>query len=433
MPRKKLTEIGVRRLKPPPPGKQVDYFDAYLPGLVLRVNYGGRKTWRALHYVRVPMTDIEIRKYDERKKKKAELDGREFKPKDGPRYHCEPRTHALGLYPVLDLKQARDKAKQFLADPQKALVQADTGSFRQVAENFVKRHVETKGLRTAPEIKRCLAKYIYPRWEHKPFRELRRTDVTALLDQIEDKHGKGQADYCLCVIRKMMNWYASRNDEYISPVVRGMGRRNIALTARDRTLDDEEIRMVWKACSDMGPFGALVKTLLLTAQRLRKVSNMRWDQLKNDEWHIPSEPREKGHAGVLKLPKLALDLINAQPRVAGNPFVFVAERGDGEAFSSFSHGKYLLNKKLPNSMKPWVLHDLRRTARSLLSRAGVRPDISERVLGHAIAGVEGVYDRHHYSQEKHDALTRLASLVETILDPKKGNVIAMQGRKGKRS
>jgi integrase len=65
----------------------------------------------------------------------------------------------------------------------------------------------------------------------------------------------------------------------------------------------------------------------------------------------------------------------------------------------------------------WVLHDLRRTAKSLMARAGVRPDISERVLGHAIAGVEGVYDQHSYDTEKADALQRLAALIETILNP----------------
>jgi integrase len=155
---------------------------------------------------------------------------------------------------------------------------------------------------------------------------------------------------------------------------------------------------------------------------------MRWDQIKDGEWHIPSEPREKGHAGILKLPKLALDLINAQPRVAGNPYVFVAERGEGEAFRSFSHGKSALDKKLPG-VAPWVIHDLRRTARSLMSRAGVRPDISERVLGHAIVGVEGVYDRHHYLQEKADALTRLARLIESILNPPKDNNVVEMPKK----
>ena len=67
-------------------------------------------------------------------------------------------------------------------------------------------------------------------------------------------------------------------------------------------------------------------------------------------------------------------------------------------------------------MPPWVLHDLRRTARSLMSRAGVPADTGERVLGHAIPGVRGVYDRHTYFEEKKCALKQLADLVEDVLD-----------------
>ena len=65
----------------------------------------------------------------------------------------------------------------------------------------------------------------------------------------------------------------------------------------------------------------------------------------------------------------------------------------------------------------WTLHDLRRTAKTLMVRAGVRPDISERVLGHVIAGVEGTYDRHSYADEKRDALEKLAATIEHILNP----------------
>jgi integrase len=73
---------------------------------------------------------------------------------------------------------------------------------------------------------------------------------------------------------------------------------------------------------------------------------------------------------------------------------------------------------LPN----WTLHDLRRTAKTLMARAGVRPDISERVLGHVIAGVEGTYDRHSYADEKRDALEKLAAMIERILNPLPANV-----------
>jgi integrase len=64
------------------------------------------------------------------------------------------------------------------------------------------------------------------------------------------------------------------------------------------------------------------------------------------------------------------------------------------------------------------MHDLRRTARSLMSRAGVQSEHAERVLGHAIVGVEGVYDQYDYRREKTDALEKLADLIERILNPK---------------
>jgi integrase len=94
-------------------------------------------------------------------------------------------------------------------------------------------------------------------------------------------------------------------------------------------------------------------------------------------------------------------------------------------FSGFSKAKRALDdaiaglrsKEKRNPMPPWVLHDLRRTARSLMSRAGVASDIAERVLGHVIPGVRGVYDRHEYLAEKRDALEQLARLVAQILDP----------------
>ena len=70
-----------------------------------------------------------------------------------------------------------------------------------------------------------------------------------------------------------------------------------------------------------------------------------------------------------------------------------------------------------DGVAPYVTHDLRRTARTLMSRAGVRPDIAERVLGHVRGGVEGIYDRHQYRDEKAHALNALAGLIETIVNP----------------
>jgi integrase len=286
-----------------------------------------------------------------------------------------------------------------------------------------------------------LNRYVYPKWQDRPFRELRRGDVAELLDHIQDKHGARQADIVLAIVRKIANWYTSRNDDYASPIAKGMGRYKAKDRQRKRILNDDEIRAVWTACGEAGTFGALVKTLLLTAQRRDKCSTMRWTDISEDGlWLIPSEAREKTNAGSLRLPQAALDIIAAQPKIEGNPFVFPGTRSgrrksaDSKAhkvppappsFNSFSQRKAELDEKLP-AMAAWTIHDLRRTAKTLMGRAGVRPDISERVLGHAIAGVEGVYDQHSYSDEKAEALQRLADLIETILHPPEGNVVALR-------
>jgi integrase len=76
----------------------------------------------------------------------------------------------------------------------------------------------------------------------------------------------------------------------------------------------------------------------------------------------------------------------------------------------------------------YTLHDLRRSARSLMSRAGVPADIAERCLGHVMGGVRGTYDRYEYRDEKAQAFEALATLIDRIVNPQ-ANVIQL-GRLG---
>jgi Arm DNA-binding domain/Phage integrase family len=338
----------------------------------------------------------------------------------------------LGSADVVTIEEAREKARTAIKRIKTGLPPfeappAKPDSFAAVATNWLKRHVEAKGLRTRDEIERCLGKYILPHWREREFETLRRSDVARLLDHVEDNHGRRQADVVLSIVRAIGNWHASRNDDYVSPFVRGMHRADPGAGRRSRVLDDDELRKVWRAAEQVGSFGALVRILLLTAQRLGKVVTMKkWSDVSDaGVWTIPSAPREKGTAGSLKLPKLAFDIIRAQPRYASNEFVF-AGRGGGP-INDMAAAKAALDEA--SGVTGWVLHDLRRSARSLMSRADVRPDIAERVLGHAIKGVEGIYDRHRYDAEKADALQRLANLVETIINPPADNVRQLRRRK----
>src|SRR5262249_529633 len=213
-------------------------------------------------------------------------------------------------------------------------------------------------------------------------------------------------------------------------IVRGMARTKPAERARKRMLSDEELRDLWQALDTADVpacYPSYVRTLLLTAQRRDEVARMNWSEIEGSIWIIPAERYKTGIENVVPFTDTVSQLLGKR-RVG---FVFSTTSGK-LPFSGFSKAKHALDKTIAvlrraEKRKPiehWTLHDLRRTARSLMSRAGVSADIAERVLGHKIAGVRGVYDRHEYVAEKREALEGLAALVQRILRPPAGNVAA---------
>ena len=217
-------------------------------------------------------------------------------------------------------------------------------------------------------------------------------------------------------------------------------RANPKERARTRILSDEEIRVIWTSLGECGNFGAIVKTLLLTAQRRDEVAHMSRKEIGHDGiWVIPAGRYKTKQPNFVPLSKAALNIIEAQPKLEDCDYVFPSRVNT--PFSGFGKNKAALDRAVLIAMKTqakkglkvealpnWTLHDLRRTAKTLMARAGVRPDISERVLGHAIAGVEGIYDRHSYADEKRDALEKLAEMVDRILNPMPASTMVAEHR-----
>ena len=236
-----------------------------------------------------------------------------------------------------------------------------------------------------------------------------------------------------------MSWYAERDDEFNlnAAFVRVAARANPKERARTRILADHELRIVWPLLSEAGTFGALLKTLLLTAQRRDEVANMTWTEIGTDGiGRFPPSGTKRSDQTIVPLSTTALAVIEAQPKIIGCDYVFPSRTKT--PFSGFGKSKAALDKAVLVAMQKrakkgakvepipnWTLHDLRRTAKTLMARAGVRPDISERVLGHVIAGVEGTYDRHSYADEKREALEKLAAMIERILNPQPSNVVTL--------
>jgi integrase len=309
---------------------------------------------------------------------------------------------------------------------------AATNTLRAVAEEYLAR--EGKRLHSRGERERIFKVYLYPKLGPRQIDSIKRSEIVRLLDRIEDDSGPVMADHVLAVLRRLMSWHAGRDDEFRSPVVRGMARTRPKERARERILADDELRLVWRAAESFsGPYGALVRFILVTATRLREAAQMRRSEVTNGEWVIPASRHKSKTGFLLPLSEAAISILDGIPVIGTKGWVFTT---DGETpiagFSKFKrtfdqHVLALLREKDPDAtpLPRWTNHDLRRTARSLMSRAGVSPDHAERALGHVITGVRGTYDRHAFKTEKVHAFSALAVQVERIVSPK-DNVVALR-------
>jgi integrase len=375
--KKPLTDRSISHLPFAQPGKRKIVWDAIVPGLGIRVTDRGVKSFVLV--VRYPGSP-------------------------------NPCARSLGTYGAITLEAARIKAREWLAligngtDPAQHLAQRREQTFQAIAEQYLLR--KAKDLRSKYKVQSMLSRLVYPTLGLRPITDINRSDIVRLLDQVEDESGPTAATQVLGVINRVMDFHASRSDNFRSPIVKGMTRGRGQ--ARSRVLSDDELRAIWKACGDYPVFGPLLRFILLTATRRYEAGHLQWTEIKGREWIIPAVRYKSNIDHLIPLSQLALSVL---PERSGE-WVFSAN--GKQAIGSYSKHKEAIDDA--SGVSDWVLHDLRRTARSLMSRAGVPSDHAERCLGHVIGGVRGVYDRHEYFREKQLAYEALAGLVDRIIN-----------------
>jgi integrase len=320
---------------------------------------------------------------------------------------------------VLGLEDARREARAILGevargrDPvveRRRVSEASKNTLRAVCERYLVR--EGGKLRTTAKRQANLERLVYPALGDRQIDDVKRSDINALLDDIEDQRGAAMADQILATLRRICNWHAIRDDQFRTPFVRGMARRKPEERERSRTLSDDELKRVWRTAEGYpAPWGQFVRFLLLTACRRTEASAMTWDELQGDLWVVPAARYKTGSKVTLPLSNAARKILESIPRINNCEYVFTT---DGQrAISGFSTFK--LKFDIACGVKDWRIHDLRRSARSLLSRAGVNSDIAERCLGHTIGGIRGTYDKHHYIPEMRAAFEALAAEIDAVL------------------
>jgi integrase len=384
-------------------------------------------------------------------------------------YRAGRRSKRMHLKAGLTLSDARREAKAILgavakggdplADRRKAAA-AGADTLQWIVEEYfrvalkMKRDAEGRPvfpengtLRSARHRLAILERLILPVLGRYPIGDIKRSDLIRLFDKIAEENGEVMSDHCLAIMRKILNWHQARDDDFISPIRPGMARTRPSERARDRTLSDDELRAVWRAAETQGgPWGTLLRFLLLTAARRNEARNMvRAELLKSvevpgektillvtstkgmqpDVWLIPGSRVKIKREVLLPLSAAAQDVLAKVPVLGKGEFVFSA---DGHRPIG---GLTIRKREFDEAcgVQGWTLHDLRRTARSLMSRAGVTSDHAERCLGHKIGGVRAVYDRYEYYDEKRDAFERLAALIERIVNPQP-NVLPMTKKRG---
>jgi integrase len=406
---KVLTAISCRNARPGT--TRYEKPDGGCPGLYLVVQPSGHKSWCARFRFRGAPRKLTLGPF-----LADGQHGADVEPKlDAPltlaaaRELCtRAKREAKGGVDPTAVKQKERIAKR--------AVEADT--LQAIAEEFLRRK---EPQRTDNQLRADL-ELLYKPLGRQPVALIKRSQYRRELDRIADTRGPVRADRVLSALTRLFNWYASRDDDFVSPLTRGMRRKKPKDLARSRVLDDGELRKLWLAAEKYpGPFAPYLRFALLTATRRGESAGLRRGELSDDgrTWIIPGSRYKSGKDTLVPLSMAAQQIIASQP-VLGD-FVFTAN--GTRPLGGFDERKDDFDKI--SGVSNYRLHDLRRTARTLLSRAGIPADIAERCLGHAMAGVRSVYDRHEFENEKRHAFEALAAQIERIVHPPKATVTDM--------
>lgn len=400
--RRNLTDRFLESLKPPKTGR-IEVADKQAPGLTIRVTPDGRKSWAV-----------------------------RYSPKGAGQ-----RRATIGAYPGMKLAEARAETFDIAAAAKRGIDKPAADQRAKEDEQRAAERPQTVKDLTARYIadyakanqrrwrltERLFQMHVDPEIGATPLGALRRADIVALLDDMQNKKGlAAQVNRTRSQLVAMLNWAVEREWLPANPAA-GVKKRKGIEAPRARVLSDDELRAIWDAADAIGyPGGAFIKALILSGQRRDEVRCLPWSELIEGgaAWLLPGG-RNKGKRDHLV--PLSVDLrtlIEASEKVS--PFVF--STGSEKPYAGQKRLKEILDRK--SGVRGWTLHDIRRTVSTRMSELGISRDVVRRVLNHARPGLDRVYDAHQYRDEKAKALEAWAQRLALIMAGQKaGNVVSL--------
>jgi integrase len=337
--------------------------------------------------------------------------------KDGHRSFCvQHRTigrHTIGDVRVKPLDQALKRARVLLdaaRDGRNLIAEEKTAARQRQAEQTVAAIVEQ--YLAEPMIRRLKsysekARYLRSVWApiHDLLAEsIDRHALLPVLRRIASERGERSANLSAANLSAMFvhaveHGWLRRDNNPAAFLPRWQDRK------RERVLDLEELGLVWHACGQLGACGSILRLLMLTGCRRSAIADLLWPEVDIAKALItlPAGRVKNEQAFVVPLPPAALAILKQQPRLHGER-VF-------RPISSWARERGRLDA-LVKLDPPWVIHDLRRSARTgWIEELGLDVHLAELMLGHALRGVVGTYDRSQRLAERRRALERWAELV----------------------
>jgi len=365
MPVAHLTDITIKNLKPPARG-QLTFTDEDLPGFGIRISQGGVKSFVVVH-------------------------GR-----------SRTRT-TLGRYPIVSLRRARKKAKEILAERTLGKEGSPNIGFETALKEFFEAHISTKRPKTAREIKRLLNKHFLPPLRHEKLHEIATHRLSKIIDGLRST--PSEASHAFAAARLFFRWAVRRRLLANSPLD---GAQSPARAKpRTRVLTSEELAKVFLAArAETSAFSSIVQLLILTGQRCGETSRLRSEMVDFDKRLItlPASLTKNLREHRFPFGKMAERVLKSG---AKKGLLFSARGMPEDVFSGWSKCKATLDERC--GIKPWTLHDLRRTFATNLAALGTPIHVTEKLLNHVsgtTGGIVAVYQRHAYEDEMRAVVTR---------------------------
>jgi integrase len=315
----------------------------------------------------------------------------------------------------IDPRRARPRRiKRESALPVSAAV-ATAGSAHSIeylASEFLERYI--KPHRKRPEyVDSILRRDVLPEWKGRDARTIKPREVIELLDKIVGRGSAVMANRVAALLGQLFKFGIHRAIVETTPVqllMRPGGKEQ----PKQRTLSDEELKAFLRdpvAATRYQRLARVLLILLLTGQRRGELTVARWQDvdLKARVWTIPAAVAKNGRELAVPLSQWAIDEFRRLKAAAGrSPWVLPGKDSTEHVEPKLlTRGVAKCAKRFSElGIKPFTLHDLRRTCRTGLARLKVEPHIAERVLGHAQERIQATYDTHAYLEEKRAALEK---------------------------